>query len=208
MSLSTYSGLKTAIAAWATRADLTSQIPDFVTWADQEIARRVRCNAMLANIDLTVSAETIAQPTGFLGLKALYLDVTPRQFLQVISPESAFERSALVNTSVTYPDSVAVEGTNLRFSPPFSTSTTGKLLYFKRQVALSADGDTNTVLTAYPYLYLFGALEALFLYLEDDNNADRYGQRFGALIDSVNMEAARDTLRGPLMASPSTVVAV
>jgi hypothetical protein len=64
------------------------------------------------------------------------------------------------------------------------------------------------VLTAYPYLYLYGALEALFLYLEDDNNADRYGQRFGALIDSINAEAARDTMRGPLMAAPSTVVAV
>lgn len=206
MSLSTYGGLKDSIAAWATRTDLTDTIPDFVSWADQEIARRVRCNAMMASADLAVSTETIAQPTGFLAVRALYLDVTPRRFIQVISSESAFERSAL--TSATYPDAVAIEGSNLRFSPPFATTTTGKLLYFKRQVALSADSDTNVILTAYPYLYLYGSLEALFLYLEDDNNADRYGQRFGALIDSVNGDAAKDALRGPLMAAPSTLVAV
>jgi hypothetical protein len=53
-----------------------------VTWADQEIARRLRCNAMLASANLTLSAETIAQPTGFLAIKRLYLDVTPRQFVR------------------------------------------------------------------------------------------------------------------------------
>lgn len=207
MSLSTYGGLKDSIAAWATRSDLTPTIPDFVTWADEEIARRVRCNAMLATADLSVNAETIAQPTGFLAVKSLYLDVTPRRFIQIISPESAFERSALTAT-VQYPDAAAIEGANFRFSPPFSTYTTGKLVYYKRQVALSADSDTNTILAAYPYLYLFGSLEALFLYLEDDNNADRYGQRFGALIDSINDEAAKDTMRGPIMAAPATMVVV
>jgi hypothetical protein len=207
MSLTTYAGLLASVAAWATRNDLTATIPDFVTWADQEIARRLRCNAMLATANLTLNAETIAQPTGFLAIKRLYLDVTPRQFVSVISSESAMERNAIAGT-VTNPDSVAIEGSSLTFSPLYSGTPTGKLLYFKRQVALSADGDTNTVLTAYPYLYLYGALEALFLYLEDDNNADRYGQRFGALIDSINAEAARDTMRGPLMAAPSTVVAV
>jgi hypothetical protein len=202
VSLSTYGDLKDEIAAWATRADLTTVIPTFVLWADEEIARRLRCNAMLASANVTLSAETVAQPTGFLALKAVYLDVTQRRFLAVVSPEAAQERSATYGTD-TYPDSVAVEGANLRFAPQFSgTTTVAKVTYYKRQVALSADADTNVVLAAYPFLYLYGALEALFRYLEDDNNADRYGGQFGALIESVNAESAKDVMRGPLVPRP------
>ena len=60
--------------------------------------------------------------------------------------------------------------------------------------------------TKYPFLYLYGALEALFRYLEDDNNTDRYGGLFGALLDSINAEEAKDATRGPLAASPSAFI--
>jgi cytidylate kinase len=63
---------------------------------------------------------------------------------------------------------------------------------------MSADADTNVVLAAYPYLYLYGGLEALFRYQEDDNNADRYGQSFGALIEDINNRDAKDSTSGEL----------
>ena len=43
-------------------------------------------------------------------------------------------------------------------------------------------------------------LEALYRYLEDDQNCDRYGGLFGALIESVNAEEAADAMRAPLVA--------
>lgn len=198
MTLSTYAGLKAALATWSTRTDLTAQMDDFVFWAHEEIGRRLRCNLLLASADLTLTAETIAQPTGFLAFKRLYLDVSPRQVIQTVSAESAMDLSANYQPG-TYPSAVSIEGTLLRFSPAATgTTTVAKALYYKAPVLMVADADTNVVLAAYPYLYLYGGLEALYSYLEDDNNSDRFGQKFGALIEDINSRDAKDTMSGPI----------
>lgn len=202
MALTTYGGLKTAIAAWASNTALTAQLDDFATWADEEIARRLRANVLLASTTLTLSAETISQPTGFLAFKRVYLATSPRRKLQTTTAEGAMDMSATYLASA-YPTHVAVEGSLLRFAPTFTgTTTTAECLYYKRQVAMSLDADTNVVLAAYPYLYLFGSLEALYSYQEDDNMADRYGGKFGALIEDINSRDAKDSTSGELQMTP------
>lgn len=206
MSLATYLDLKTQIPLWATKNSLTAQIPDFVTWAHQEICRKLRAPVLYARADVTVSAETATAPTGFLAAKRFYLDVSPRRVLNVTDSAHLIDLTGQY-TTVDYPTHFAIEGTDtLAFAPLFSTSSTGKMLYYKAPMTLAADDDTNVVLTKYPLLYLYGSLEALFRYLEDDNNTDRYGGLFGALLDSINAEEAKDATRGPLIGSPSSFV--
>lgn len=192
MALTTYDGLIAAIPAWASYTDTSAYLDDFILWANQEINRRLRANVMLVAGDLTINAETISQPTGFLGFKRLYLDVTPRQ---KVAPTTADEVASLSveRDQVQYPTHVAKEGTLLRFAPLFTGSPTGKALYFKEVTVPSSTTSTNAVLTAYPYLYLYGALEALYRFKEDDNNADRYGQSFSALIEDINGRDGSDT---------------
>lgn len=203
MALDTYGGLLTALAEWSTYSDMSdAQLGDFVSWADSEIARRLRSNVLLASTSLTLSAETIAQPTGFLAFKRLYIDGTPRRAIETTSAEGAMDLSSQYTAS-TYPTHVAVEGSLLRFAPEFTgTTTTATCLYYKRQTAMSVSADTNVVLDAYPYLYLFGGLEALYSFKEDDNNADRYGAKFGALIEDINTRDAKDSISGPLQSRP------
>lgn len=206
MSLSTYAGLRTSVGSWATKTSLTDQIPDFVAWAHQEICRRLRAPVLYARASATVNAETIAAPDGFLAAKRFYLDLSPRVALNVTSSERLIDITSECGTG-TYPTHFAVEGVDtLAFAPLFSGSATGQLLYYKAPTALVEDDDTNVVLTKYPFLYLFGSLEALFRYLEDDNNAQIYGGQFGALLDSINAEEAKDAYRGPLSGTPSSVV--
>ena len=107
-----------------------------------------------------------------------------------------------------YPSHFAVEGSDtLAFAPLFGGQATGKLLFYQAPDPLMADADSNVVLARYPFLYLWGALEALYRYLEDDQNCDRYAGLFGALIDSINASEAADALRGPL-AAPAASSAV
>lgn len=201
MSIATYGELKTALASWSKRADLTDQLPDFITYAHSEINRTLRANVMLATADLTINAETISQPTGFLAFRRLYLDLSPRQQIETVSPEGAMDLSARYSSS-TYPSHVAKEGTLLRFAPLFTGTVTGKALYYKSLTAMSAASDYNAVLTAYPFLYLYGALAELFRYIEDDNLADRYESTFRAMITDINASEARDVMSGPLQAAP------
>lgn len=206
MSLADYGQLRAAIADWAAKTSLTARIPDFVAWAHQEICRKLRAPVLYARATLTVDAETIAAPAGFLAAKRFYLDGSPRHTLALTDSGQLVDMTIDLTTAPR-PTHFAVEGTDtLAFAPLFSGSLTGQMLYFKAPDPLVADADTNTVLAKYPFLYLFGALEALFRFLEDDNNTDRYGAQFGALISSINDEEAKDAIRGPLVGSAGGAV--
>src|ERR1043165_1903076 len=192
MALTTYGGLIEAIPSWSTYSDVGDEIPDFVAWAHQEICRRLRANVMLVSGDLSISAETIAAPTGFLAFKRLYLDTSPRKFIRTTSAEGAMDLSATLVTGQ-YPTHVALEGALLRFAPIFTWTGTGKALYYAEPDALVDDADTNAVMTKYPYLYLWGALEALHAFKEDADMERSFGQRFTDLIEDINTRDAKDT---------------
>jgi len=207
MSLSTLGELKAALAGWATRTDLDARIDDFVGWAHQEICRRLRAPVLHARAEVAVTAETAPAPERFLAARRFYLDVTPRRVLRQTDAASLADLSAGVSLC-DYPSQFAVEGGDtLVFAPLFGGQATGKLLFYQAPASLAADDDSNVVLAKYPFLYLWGGLEALYRYLEDDANCDRYAGLFGALIDSVNACETADALRGPLVA-PSASGAV
>jgi hypothetical protein len=208
MSLTNLGELKAAIAGWATKTGLDDQMGEFVGWAHQEICRRLRAPVLYARADLAVDAESVAAPAGFLAARGLYLDGTPRRVLRQ-TDAAALADVAAGSSLCDLPSHFATEGMELIvFAPLFAGSATGKLLYYKAPDALAADGDSNAVLARYPFLYLWGALEALYRYLEDDQTCDRYGGLFGALIESVNAEAAADALRAPLSAPAASGVVV
>jgi len=207
MSLSTLGELKAALAGWATRTDLDARIDDFVGWAHQEICRRLRSPVLHARAEVAVTAETAPAPERFLAARRFYLDVTPRRVLRQTDAASLADLSAGVSLC-DYPSQFAVEGGDtLVFAPLFGGQATGKLLFYQAPASLAADDDSNVVLAKYPFLYLWGGLEALYCYLEDDVNCDRYAGLFAALIDSVNACETADALRGPLVA-PSASGAV
>jgi hypothetical protein len=198
VTISTRATLITAINAWGT-FDQSDQVPDFVDWAHQEIARRLRSNLMLtrANVTITGGSEFAAQPADFAAIKTFRLDNTDRTNLTVTSPEIV-EDMCFDSASQTHPEFVAVEGANFHFGPVFTATVTGKLLYYAIPATLTDDAETNAVLTKYPFTYLYAALEALYRFMEDDTQADRYGALFGALITDINAMEARDAMSGPL----------
>lgn len=204
MSLSTLGELKAAVAAWATRSDLDGRMDEFVGWAHQEICRRLRAPVLYARAELEVAAETAPTPAGFLAARSLYLATTPRRVLRQTDAASLADLTASQGPS-DHPSWFAVEGADaIVFAPLFGGQASGKLLYYRAPDDLADDGDSNVVLAKYPFLYLWGALEALYRYLEDDANCDRHGGLFGALIESVNAGEAADALRGPLCVAAAT----
>lgn len=56
MTISTYAELQTSVASWLHRADLTSQIPDFITLAESKLNRKLRLRAQETTATGTVSA--------------------------------------------------------------------------------------------------------------------------------------------------------
>jgi hypothetical protein len=201
MAITTYAELKTALANWSERSDLTSLMPDFITYAHQEIGRGLRSTTNTLTANVTINAETVAVPTYFKAIRRLYLDLTPRRRLMVISPEGRQDMASDYQAQ-TYPTHVSVEGASFGFAPVPTGTVTGKLLYYTGYAPMSADSDTNAVLTAYPFLYLHGALSALYSYIMDDAQEAKFEGKFRGLMADINARESMDAMSGPLQSVP------
>ena len=67
MALSTYSALKTSIANWLNRSDLTSEISDdFIVLTEKDFNSKLRIRKMItSDSSFTIDAETESLPTDF-----------------------------------------------------------------------------------------------------------------------------------------------
>ena len=91
MSFATYSDLKTSIANYLARSDLTTQIPDFITFAENRLRRELRIRQMLKSVTTaTVSGDsTVELPSDFIEIRDFVALTNPIQPLSYSSP-SAF----------------------------------------------------------------------------------------------------------------------
>ena len=74
MALTTYSGLKTALANWLNRTDLTSEIADdFIKLAESDFNAKLRIRQMEQIDAITIDSETETVTTGFIGVRSFYI---------------------------------------------------------------------------------------------------------------------------------------
>ena len=87
MALDNFTNLKTAIATWVNRDDLTSDIPDFITLCEDEIDRRVEVEFERRDT-ITLAAEIVTLPTDLREMTSLALDDSSRRgAIEILSPE-------------------------------------------------------------------------------------------------------------------------
>ena len=201
MAITNFGELKTAVANWLERDDLTSRIPEFIALGEDMVAndKRIRIRAMETSTDLTISSQTVALPTGYVAARRLYIEGTPIGRVEFLTPEDFWIRNLANTTGL--PKYFTAEGENFVFGPAPDATRTGKLLYFQRFTALSADTDTNWILTNARGLYLFAALLEAAPFLEDDPRSLLWAARYDDLADKVFEANKRDRYGGaPLQA--------
>jgi hypothetical protein len=205
VSISTYAELKTALSNFSDRSDLTSRLPEFVTLAETRIfygsqeapfvSDPLRIRAMETSTDLTINAQTVALPTRYLGLRRQYISGDNGLKIDMVSPD-AFWGRFVSTTDTGRPTNYTIEGENFVFGPSPDATYTGKLLYWQKFAALSADGDTNWLLTNAPGAYLQGALIELYDYLKDFQAKAEAHKAFAGIINALNMADKSDRFAG------------
>jgi hypothetical protein len=171
MSLTTYAGLKSSVAAWLKRDDLTSIIPDLVTMAESRIARDLRLRRQIVSADLSLTAGTqgVDLPADWLEFENVTLAGTfPRQ-LTYVNIEHLDSRYPSDHLGV--PAVYTLEGNQILFGPTPDSAYTVNVFYYGKFAALSADADTNWLLTNHPSIYLFATLAEAAPYVMDDERS-------------------------------------
>jgi hypothetical protein len=141
MALANYTDLKTTIASYLARSDLTAMIPDFIQLAEIRLRRDIRINEMLINSALTPSSGIVTLPADFLEMRSIYFNSNPFTTLEYQSPD-LFSRNGFNSqsgTSVYF----TIIGNYIHFSPDPDSTDTVQMLYYAKPAYLSVSNLTN-----------------------------------------------------------------
>jgi len=191
MSISTYTELKTAVANFLARDDLTSQIPNFIQLAESRMSRELetRDQEKRATATLTSGDEYIALPTDLREVRSVALTTDPKTVLTYYSPTSL--DSTYSSGGSGKPLGFSIVGGEMKLRPIPDSSYTAEIIYVGGLSALSDSNLTNVVLTRHPDAYLYGALAEAYAYLLDETRAAQYMQRFSIAIDEIKVDEQR-----------------
>ena len=158
MALNTYSALKTSIANWLNRSDLTSEISgDFIVLTEKDFNSKLRIRKMITQTTITVDAETESLPSGFLQVRDFYiLNGGTKYALNYITPS---QMDQIKGGSMTgQPSTYTILGDTFRFAPSPASAYTAYLNYYKEFDPLSDSNTSNYILANHPAIYLYGSL--------------------------------------------------
>lgn len=168
MSLSTYADLKTSVANYLARTDLTDQIPDFIGLAERRIRREVRIREMSVSVELTATAgsNSLSLPADFLEARDFVVVGNPTQPMNYLSP-SALSRNPLSSVSGK-PKDYTILANEFQLSPSPDFAYTLNLLYYANPTFLSDSNQSNVFLVNVPDMLLYAALLEAEPYLMND----------------------------------------
>jgi len=187
MAITNYSGLKTSVANYLGRSDLTAQIPDFITLAEYRLQRNLRVRQMLktASASTTGGDSTVGLPSDFLGLRDIYIDSNPRFVLNYLSP-SAFSRDARAAESGR-PNFYTLRANEFELAPIPDGTYTLVMLYYAKPEVLSDSNVSNVFLANAPDALLYGALLEAEPYLYNDNRIAIWSNFYNSALESLNV---------------------
>lgn len=191
MALSTYSEIKSTIADYLNRADLTAVLPSFVTLAESKFNRELRTRDMLTRVQTTSDDEYVSLPTDFLQHYSLELDAASAQPpMDYIGPQEAKVLKAQNRTASTTYYYTVIDGA-FEIIPAPGSDLDLRMVYYAKIPALSDSNTTNWLLTKSPDLYLYSALLEASPYLKDDDRVQLWAAARQQVMDAMNLESER-----------------
>jgi len=200
MALSTFSDLKTSVANYLNRTDLTTVIPDFIVLTENRLNRDLRVRTNLARAETTTTASTAFYnlPTDLIELRNITYDTTSRSYaLEYLSPESLSREYGVYTSGM--PRAYTNLGKNIKLSPTPDAAYTININYFQKLVALSDSNTTNNILTEFPELYLFSSCLEGAVYLNDTEQTQRFAALYQKVVDSVRLNEDKARYGGTVM---------
>jgi len=168
MALDTFSGLKSGIADYLNRDDLTSIIPSFITLAEAKFNRKLRVRQMVKRATATIDTQYFAYPSDWLQAKEFILNTNPITYMKFVTDKQSNELRANQIVGAGKPEYYTIIGTQIEVIATPDSSYTGELTYYGKIPALSDSNTSNWLLAYAPDLYLYGALLEAAPYLKDD----------------------------------------
>ena len=196
----TYAELKSNIANYLNRSDLTDVIDSFIDSTESEFNRRLRVKGMIKRATATLDSQYISVPTDWLEAINIQIDsgdFSPL-FQQSIESLDVYRKS---NDNVTgQPIYFALVDDTIEFAPTPDGSYTVQLTYYGKIDALNDSNTSNFLSTGYPDAYLYGSLKHASIYLMEDERVPLFTAQFEKALEEMRLEQEKaEFAKGSLM---------
>tara|TARA_R110002020_G_scaffold445445_1_gene657342 strand:- start:295 stop:948 length:654 start_codon:yes stop_codon:yes gene_type:complete len=197
-----YGELKTEIADYINRKDLTSRMARFIEDGEDSIYQGIitptgtlalRCRENLVTASLTPVDGAIALPDDFLELDEATYDGEGQ------TPLSAQFYNTLRNYTGHAGDFALKNDSWLQYPIPDVDATFDIIYYSNFKGTLVDDADTNPILTAYPDMYRNAALSEAELFIKNDARSATWDTKLANSIRSTNATYRRSKFSGKTM---------
>lgn len=168
MAITTYSELKTAIANWLNRDDLTDVIPDFIALAEADINRKLRHYKMVERVDATLDSRYVQLPADWIETMRFAITSGTTYRLEAVSLDDMLQYREDTRDVSGRPKFFSHIGEAIEVFPTPDGEYTMQLTYYQEIPALSDSTTYNWLLQSNPDVYLYGALMQAAPYLLDD----------------------------------------
>ena len=218
MSLSTYGGLKSAVVDWAYNGgglttsivenDIFPQVQSMMYMGDGTDIDALRVQSMVDSATITPATGGVVTISSQVTTTLLgFIELTPTMqgsiSLNYVEPWQFRKQYDLLANTTPPPVIYTVEGDSLYIAPAAVTPIL--MRWYEKFTALSADGDTDWVLTNAPQIYLNGCLMLACAYTQDEREG-LFRQKFAAAIKAANLNDTMTRQSGSrLIARPRSV---
>ena len=196
MAITTYTELKTAIADFLNRDDLSAAVPTFISLAEADMQRRVRHWRMEKRSTAELDTQYSAIPADFVEVIRFYVTSNDTRPLELISQAELLDRKAKRSNASGAPAYYALTAGELEIYPVPDGTYDVELYYVSRIPALSDSNASNWMLEQYQDAYLYGALVHSAPYLKDDARVTVWAALYQNAIDAINAESERSKYGG------------
>ena len=188
MAINTYATLKTAIADFLNRDDLTSAIDNFIALAEAQINRDVRHWKMekRASGQQSGGDEYMQIPADWMETIRFHVTDNGTSPLDLISRKAMEDKRAGAEDETGTPRYYTHADSQFQLYPTPSATTNTELLYYAKTTGLSASNTDNWLLLEAPDVYLYGALLHSAPYLGEDERVAVWAQMYSASVAQLN----------------------
>lgn len=196
MAITNYSELKTAIADFLNRDDLTAVIPTFIDMAEATLNRDVRHWRMEQRATAELDNQYLDLPSDWIEtLELVVLDTIPYP-LNLVSrdqqQDNRFKHGDIAGKPVSYVHSAG----SIEVRPTPDATYDVELLYYQEIPALSDSNTTNWLLTNAPDVYLYACLMETAIYLRDDERIAAFSAMYQSKLAALNASSKKASFSG------------
>ena len=196
MAISNYTELKTAVANWLDRDDLTDRIPEFIALAEARFNRVLRLRSMeTKQTASTVAAQrNYALPTNYIQMRNFQLNTSPLTTLSYVTPE-IYDRLWGGSTSGT-PKFYTILADEVSLGPIPGSVMTVEMLFYKKFESLSSSVATNWLITNAPDIYLYGSMLEAEPFIMNDERVPLWAQALQQGVSDLQEQDNKDRHSG------------